>query len=109
MSYTYEKLAEISFQIITFAGEAKSEAMLALYAAKKGDFKESKLKMELSHKQMTEAEKQHAELIQKEAAGEEIKVPLLLMHAEDQLLSTQTLILLVEELIDIHTKLNKEA
>ncbi|MGL4184100.1 MAG: PTS lactose/cellobiose transporter subunit IIA [Metamycoplasmataceae bacterium] len=105
MSYTYEQLGEISFRIITFAGEAKSEAMLAIFEAKKGNFEEANNKIEKAHKELLEAERQHAELVQQEAAGMEIKIPLLLMHAEDQLLSTQTLILMATEIIDLHKKI----
>lgn len=107
MSYTYEILAGISFQIITYAGSAKSDAMLALYDAKEGKFAEAALKITSSHKNMIEAEKQHADLVQKEAGGLKIDVPLLLIHAEDQLLSTQTLILLVEEMIEMYKRMSE--
>ncbi|MGL5204815.1 MAG: PTS lactose/cellobiose transporter subunit IIA [Metamycoplasmataceae bacterium] len=93
--------------IITFAGTAKSDAMLAIYSAKKYDFKDAKIKLESAEKNMIEAEKQHADLVQQEAAGVEIKIPLLLMHAEDQLLSTQTLMLMAEEFVSLYEKLWK--
>lgn len=109
MSYTYEKLAEISFHIITYSGMAKSNAMLALYDAKAGNYDAAALKMEESHKNMIEAEKQHADLVQKEAAGEVIHSPVLLIHAEDQLLTTQTLMLMVEEMIEMYKNFKKYA
>lgn len=107
MAYTYEQLAEISFKIITFAGSAKSDAMEAIFAAKAGDFASAKTKMKEAEKNLTEAEKQHAELIQKEAAGEKINIPLLFMHAEDQMLCTQTLMLLAQEIIELHELLKE--
>ncbi|MGL4647504.1 MAG: PTS lactose/cellobiose transporter subunit IIA [Mycoplasmoidaceae bacterium] len=104
--FTFNELAERSFQIITYAGMAKSDAMEAIYAAKKDDFETAKTKLESSHKNMIEAEKFHADLVQHEARVEEaINAPLLLIHAEDQLLSTQTLILMAEEIIDLHKKI----
>lgn len=105
--YDYEKLATISFQIITFAGTAKSEAMMAIYDAKEGKFEEAESKIKEAEKNMIEAEKQHTDLIQSEAAGEKIHIPLLLMHAEDQMLTTQTLILMAKEFIDLYKKINK--
>lgn len=102
--YNYESLAQVSFQIITYAGVAKSDAMLAIQDAKEGKFDEAKSKIDSAHKNLIEAEKQHANLIQDEAAGEKIEIPLLLLHAEDQLLCTQTLILLAEEIIELHKK-----
>ncbi len=105
--YSYEELGQISFMIITFAGTAKSDAMLAIYSAKAGDFEDAKLKLESAEKNIIEAEKQHADLVQTEAAGTEIKIPLLLMHAEDQLLSTQTLLLMAEEFVSLYKKLEE--
>jgi PTS system cellobiose-specific IIA component len=106
--YTYEELGQISFMIITFAGTAKSDAMLAIYAAKDGKFDEAKLKLEEAEKNIIEAEKQHADLVQQEAAGTEIKIPLLLMHAEDQLLSTQTIILMAEEFVSLYKRITEK-
>lgn len=100
--YNYETLAHISFKIITSAGSAKSDAMEAIYAIKNQDQKTAMAKIESAHKNMIEAEKQHAELIQAEASGEKINIPILFMHAEDQLLTTQTLIMMAEEFIDLY-------
>ena len=43
----------------------------------------------------------HASLIQKEAAGEKSEFSLLLMHAEDQLMTTETLKIVAEEFIEL--------
>ena len=37
-----------------------------------------------------------------------INVPLLLIHAEEQLVSTQMLLLMAEDIIDLHKKISKE-
>ena len=44
----------------------------------------------------------HASLIQQEAAGEKSEFSLLLMHAEDQLMTTETLKIVAEEFIEIY-------
>lgn len=105
--FTYEILAEKAFQIITYAGMSKSHAMEAIYAAKENNFKKAKEDMQHAEKTMIEAEKFHADLVQHEAKEmKSINVPLLLIHAEDQLLSTQTLLLMAEEIIDLHKKIS---
>lgn len=103
--FTLEELTETAFNIITNAGEAKSEAMLAIYASKKGKFDEAKEKLSLANKSINIASEQHFSLIQHEAQGNKIEIPLLLMHAEDQLLTTQTLILLAEEFVELYKKM----
>lgn len=102
--FTLEELSQVAFNIITSAGEAKSEAMMAIFDAKSGNFDEASSKMKEANKHINVASEAHFELIQAEAQGNEINVPLILMHAEDQLLSTQTLILLAEEIIELHKK-----
>lgn len=102
MKYTLEDLTKISFQIIANAGAAKSDAMEGIFAAKEKNFTLAETKINSAHSNMIEAEKSHFELIQKEAQGVKVDVPLILMHAEDQLLSTQTLILIAEEIIDLY-------
>ena len=102
--FNYEDLAQVAFQIITHAGEAKSEAMLAIYGAKEKKFDSALKHMEKANSEINIASEQHFELIQAEAQGTQINIPLLLMHAEDQLLSTQTLLLMAEEIIDLHKK-----
>lgn len=108
IKFTYEQLAEISFKIITFAGEAKSNAMLAIYAAKANNFAEAKAKLDQANKDIIVASEQHADLIQKEAQGNKIDVPLLLLHAEDQLLTTQTLILMAEEFVNLYKMMHEK-
>jgi PTS system cellobiose-specific IIA component len=81
--------------------------MEALYLAKKGKFEEAKVKMAESHKAIAIASHAHFEVIQKEAQGTQLEFKILFMHSEDQLLTTQTLMLLVEELIYIHKVIKK--
>ena len=101
-TFTLEQLSEVAFQIITYAGEAKSEAMLAIYEAKAKNFDQAEEKIKLANQAINQASHQHFELIQAEAQGSKIEIPLLLMHAEDQLLTTQTLILLAQEMVDLY-------
>jgi len=99
---------KISFQIITEAGTAKSDAMEALYAAKDGNYDLAKEKMKSANETIGKASHAHFEVIQKEAQGEQLEFKVLFLHAEDQLLTTQTLILLVEELIAVHKKIDSK-
>lgn len=100
-------LESIAFQLISNVGTAKSLVMEALYETKKGNFNQADEKLKESKKYFTEAHKVHSSLIQKEAAGEKIEINLLIAHAEDQLMSTETMTELVKELIEIYQLINK--
>lgn len=47
------------------------------------------------------------DLVQKEAAGEDAKMSLILAHAEDQMMSTEVFKVLAEEMIELYKKVNK--
>lgn len=99
-----ESIEMIAFQIISNVGTAKSIAMEALYAAKEGDFVLAEEKLTESKKYFVEGHKAHASLIQKEASGEKVEFSLIFMHAEDQLMSTETITELVKEMIEMYKR-----
>lgn len=98
---------QISMNMIVKIGEAKSEAMEAIYAAKEGRMSESDAKMQKANEYITEASHMHFDVIREESSGVQLEYKVLFIHAEDQLLSTQTLILLAQEIIDLHKKIAK--
>lgn len=98
---------QISLSIITEAGSAKSSAMEALQEAKVQNFELAKSKFAEANAQIANASHVHYEVIQQEAQGIQLDFKVLFMHAEDQLLTSQTLILLVGEMIEMYEKFSK--
>lgn len=96
---------EVSFQIISNVGMAKSLVMEALYAAKEGNFELAEEKLAESKPYFIEGHKAHTSLIQKEAAGEKPEFSLIFMHAEDQLMNVDTITLLVTEMIEMYKRI----
>lgn len=98
---TAEQFEEICFQIITYAGEARSCFIEALRQAKQADKTNAKALFEEGNANLIEAEKVHAKLIQQEANDEPVEIKMILMHAEDLMMSADTIHILVEELITL--------
>lgn len=103
MAQDISKTESIAMMIITFAGLAKSSALEALSYAKEGKFDLIEEKLEEASTNMKEASKVHFEGISADANGE-LAINILMVHAEDQLMSTDTLIILVKEMIDLYKK-----
>lgn len=99
-----EQMQTVAFQIIAEVGTAKSMFMEALSLAKEGKLEESKQMMAEGEELFSGAHKHHFDIIQKEAAGEDLPFSVIFMHAEDQLLTTELLKTLVVELIELNTK-----
>lgn len=97
-----EDMELLCFKIISSVGEAKSDYISAIEAAKNGDFEKAEELIKHGESVFINGHHAHANLIQKEAAGEKTEVSLLLMHAEDQLMSAETIKILATQIIDIY-------
>lgn len=102
-----EEMELIAFNIISNVGMAKSLAMEALREVRTGGYEVAIAKLKECDTFMVEAHHAHADLIQKEASGQKVEFSLILMHAEDQMLSAETIKELVKELIEMYNELKE--
>lgn len=101
MTNTLERMQEVAFQMIAAVGEAKSLYVEAMYLSREGKFEKAKQKIVDGDAVYQTAHHLHFEVVQKEAEGVELPFSLLLMHAEDQLLTTEVVKLMAEEIIEL--------
>lgn len=97
----------IIFKIISAVGTARSMYIEAIQLAKAGDFEGAEKLISEGEQAFVEGHHAHVELIQKEATGEKTEVSLIMVHAEDQLMSAEGFKIIAEELIDVYRKMNK--
>ena len=97
-----DNLELVSFQIISAVGVAKSFYIEAMKIAEKGDFDLAKAKIKEGDQEFVKGHEAHAGLIQKEANGEKVVPNILLMHAEDQLMSTSMLASNMQSVANAH-------
>ncbi|OCN03840.1 PTS cellobiose transporter subunit IIA [Erysipelotrichaceae bacterium MTC7] len=102
-----EGLELVCFQIISNVGGARSCFIEAIQHAKAGDYEKAQESISEGEKFFTEGHHAHAKLIQQEASGELDKVTLLLLHAEDQLMSAEAFKILANEFIDVYKRFDK--
>ena len=99
-----EGLELICFQIISTVGTARSLYIEAIQEAKAGNIEKARELVKEGEAVFVEGHKAHAGLIQQEASGEKVEVQLLLMHAEDQLMSAEAFKIIANEFIDLYEK-----
>lgn len=97
----------IAFEIISNVGMAKSLCIEALRDVRVGKYDESERKLKEASEFMANGHHAHASLIHKEATGEKVDVSLILMHAEDQMMSAEVIKSLAEEMIEMYKDLKK--
>lgn len=101
-----EGIELVCFQLITAAGGAKSNYIEAIQRAKQGLYEEAEELIRQGDELLKQGHQPHTDLIQQEAAGEDVKMSLILAHAEDQMMSTEIFKIMAEEMIELYKKVN---
>lgn len=101
-------MEEMLFGIIANVGMARSSYIEAIQAAKQGNYEEAEKLVKEGKAAFVEGHKTHAELITKEAQGDGFQCSLLLIHAEDQLMSAEQFGILSEEFIDLYKRIGNK-
>lgn len=81
-----ETALEKAFAIVAIGGNAKGEAYEALEAAEAGKHAEARQILAQADKDLIEAHNIQTEFIQRAAAGEEIPLSMIFVHAQDHLM-----------------------
>lgn len=95
----------IAFEIISNVGMGKSLVIEAIREGRKGKYDVAEQKIKEANEFLLKGHHAHTNLIQKEAAGEKLEFSLIIMHAEDQLISAETIKDLGIEIIEMHKDL----
>lgn len=96
------------FHIISLAGDSRTLAFEALRSARKGDFLGADEKMDEARKASVEVHKLQTEMITAEAQGQHHEVSLLMVHAQDHLMTSLLARDLIEEMISMMKERTEE-
>lgn len=97
-----DELTEIAFQIILHAGNGRSSAMEAIQEAKEGNFEKADNLMKEAGEELAIAHGYHSRLLQKEASGKSAPVNVILIHAQDHLMTAITVKDLALEFVELY-------
>lgn len=100
----FEELAAASFQIIAAVGSARSMYVEAIEAAKQGDFDRADELFREGEACFLEGHDAHTALVQREAGGDPVRMTLMITHAEDQLMSAETLKIVARQMVDMYRR-----
>lgn len=103
-----EELMMSCMTIITYVGTARSCYINAIQLAKEGKFEEAEKMIKEGEENFVQGHNGHGDLLTKEANGELGNAGLLLIHAEDQLMSAEGFHIIAEEFIALYKKLAEE-
>lgn len=96
-----------SFQIIAAAGDSKGYSMSAIKAAKAGEPEKARAELKEAEQRLLEAHEYQTEMIQQEAAGNQVPVNIILVHSQDHLTMAMTAIDLAKECIELYQQFHQ--
>ena len=97
-----EKLEELDLQIIAAVGTARSMFIEALNLAKEGKFEEAEAKVSEADGLFAQGHDAHHDILGLQGQDIELPFDLMLVHAEDQMMSAECFRLVATELIEIY-------
>lgn len=93
------------FKIISAVGSARSLYIEAITQAKRGNFDKASQMIKEGETMFNQGHSAHASLIQQEASGHHVEVNLLMIHAEDQLMSAEAFQIIAVEMIENYKRI----
>jgi PTS system cellobiose-specific IIA component len=100
-----EGLELVAFNIISSVGTARSSYIEAIQKAKEGDFEAAEALIKEGDEVFVEGHNAHAGLLQQEAeGGPGSTLSLMILHAEDQLMSAEGFKTIAQEFIEVYKK-----
>lgn len=97
-----EESTLLGFEIVAYAGDARSKLLEALNAAESGEFEKAEDLITEANACIIQAHNAQTSLLQKEASGDEIELTVTLMHGQDHLMTTVLLKDVIHHLINIY-------
>jgi len=94
----------IAMELIANSGEARALAFSALQEAKLGQLDKAKALLKQSEESSLRAHKAQTGLLVSEANGDANEINILLIHAQDHLMTSLLAQELIKELIELHEK-----
>ncbi|MDG3143065.1 PTS cellobiose transporter subunit IIA [Streptococcus suis] len=101
---TTEELQMAAFGIILSSGNARTLVHEAFAAMREGAYDKAEQLLEDANADMLEAHHAQTELLQQYASGVDIKIEIIMVHAQDHLMTTMTLREVAIEMLALYRK-----
>ena len=99
-----EEITLLGFEIVAYAGDARSKLLEALNAAQAGEFDRAESLVEEANACIIEAHHAQTDLLTKEASGEDLAYSVTMMHGQDHLMTTILLKDMMHHLIELYKR-----
>ncbi|MBF1703261.1 MULTISPECIES: PTS cellobiose transporter subunit IIA [Streptococcus] len=102
-----EELQVAAFEIILHSGTARTIVHEAFADMREGRYDAAAEKLETSNESLLEAHHAQTKLLQDYASGIEIRIEIIMVHAQDHLMTTMTLREVALEMLNLYRKVEE--
>lgn len=99
-----EEVTMIGFEIVAYAGDARSSLIEAINAARDGEYDKAEELVEEADESIKQAHNTQTDILAKEASGEDLELSFIMVHGQDHLMTTILLRDLVEHMIELYNR-----
>ncbi|MDQ0221907.1 PTS cellobiose transporter subunit IIA [Streptococcus moroccensis] len=101
-----EDVQVAAFEIILNSGNARTVVHEAFADMREGRYEDAAKKLEDANEELLLAHQAQTHLLQEYAGGTEIKIEIIMVHAQDHLMTTMTLREVALEMLELYRKVN---
>lgn len=102
-----EEVQVAAFEIILNSGNARTVVHEAFADMRAGNYEAAEAKLEQSNDELLLAHQAQTKLLQEYASGTEIKIEIIMVHAQDHLMTTMTLREVALEMLELYKKVDQ--
>lgn len=99
-----EDIGMIGFEIVAYAGDARSSLLEAIKCAKKGEFDKIDDLVKDAQENLNIAHAKQTEMLVLDAQGKDLEIGFIMIHAQDHLMTTMLLKDIVYDICEIYKK-----
>lgn len=103
---TTEELQVAAFEIILNSGNARTIVHEGFAAMREGKYEEAAEKLAAANDELLLAHQAQTKLLHEYANGTEIKIEIIMVHAQDHLMTSMTLREVALEMLELYKKVN---
>lgn len=104
MGKSKQETAMIGFEIVAYAGDARTKLLNALTEAGNGNFDKAEELVAEADTIINQAHNSQTEMLKEEAAGEEMELGFIMVHGQDHLMTTLLLKDTMKHMIELYRR-----
>ena len=101
---TRQEIGMIGFEIVAYAGDARSSLLEAIKCARRGEFDKIDGLVRDAQENLNIAHAKQTEILALEAQGKDLDIGFIMIHAQDHLMTTMLLKDIVYDICEIYKK-----